>query len=38
MVERFPGGETRTLVPLKKLVLELVAWALEAPVTKPGPQ
>jgi hypothetical protein len=38
MAERFPGGETRTLVPLTKLVLQLVAWALDAPVTKPGPQ
>jgi hypothetical protein len=34
--ERYPGEQTRTLVPLTRLVLELVAWALEAPPTKPG--
>lgn len=38
MAERFPGGETRTLVPLTKIVLQLVAFAMEAPATKPGPQ
>jgi hypothetical protein len=31
-----PGEATRTLVPLTRLVLELVAWAREAPETRPG--
>jgi hypothetical protein len=31
-----PGEATRTLVPLTRLVLELVAWARDAPETKPG--
>jgi hypothetical protein len=35
--EVYPGERTRTLVPLTRLVLELVAWAMEAPLTKPGP-
>jgi hypothetical protein len=38
MVERYPGEKARTLLPLTRLVLELVAWALEAPETRPGPQ
>jgi hypothetical protein len=38
MVERRPGEKLRTLFPLTRLVLELVAWALEAPETRPGPQ
>jgi hypothetical protein len=38
MVERHPGEKLRTLFPLTRLVLELVAWALEAPETRPGPQ
>jgi hypothetical protein len=37
MVERYPGEKTRTLLPLTRLVLELVAWAQEAPEIKPGP-
>ena len=36
MAERYPGEHARTLVPLTRLVLELVAWALEAPPTRPG--
>jgi hypothetical protein len=36
--ELYPGEKARTLVPLRRLVLELVAWALEAPETRPGPQ
>jgi hypothetical protein len=36
--ERYPGEATRTLLPLTRLVLELVAWALDAPETRPGPQ
>ena len=36
--ELYPGEMARTLVPLRRLVLELVAWALEAPETRPGPQ
>lgn len=38
MVERYPGEEVRTLLPLTRLALELVAWAKEAPSTRPGPQ
>jgi hypothetical protein len=37
LAELYPGERTRTLVPLTRLVLELVAWAMEAPQTKPGP-
>ena len=35
--ELYPGEQTRTLVPLTRLVLESVAWAMEAPATRPGP-
>ena len=35
--ETYPGEEARTLLPLTRLVLELVAWAKEAPEIKPGP-
>jgi hypothetical protein len=35
--EVYPGEQARTLVPLTRLVLELVAWAMEAPATRPGP-
>ena len=35
--EKYPGEKTRTLLPLTRLVLELVAWAKEAPEIKPGP-
>jgi hypothetical protein len=38
MVERYPGEKLRTLFPLTRLTLELVAWALEAPETRTGPQ
>jgi hypothetical protein len=37
VTERYPGETARTLLPLTRLVFELVAWALEAPETKPGP-
>jgi len=37
VVERYPGDKTRTIVPTTALVLELVAWAKEAPEIKPGP-
>ena len=37
MVERYPGEDTRMLLPLTRIVLELVAWAQEAPETRPGP-
>jgi hypothetical protein len=37
MVERYPGEKARTLVPLTRIILELVAWALLAPEMKPGP-
>ena len=36
VTETYPGGEVRTLLPLTRLVLELVAWAREAPEIKPG--
>jgi hypothetical protein len=36
VTEKYPGGEVRTLLPLTRLVLELVAWAREAPEIKPG--
>ncbi len=38
LVERFPNGETVPLVPLKRVMLQAVAWAFDAPETKPGPQ
>ncbi len=37
LAEKYPGEKTRTLLPLTRLVLELVAWAQEAPEIKPGP-
>jgi hypothetical protein len=36
VTERYPGDEVRTLLPLTRLVIELVAWAREAPEIKPG--
>jgi hypothetical protein len=36
VTERYPGGEVRTLLPLTRLVIELVAWARQAPEIKPG--
>ena len=36
VTERYPGGDLRTLLPITRLVLELVAWAHEAPEVKPG--
>jgi hypothetical protein len=36
VTERYPGGDLRTLLPLTRLVIELVAWAREAPEIKPG--
>lgn len=38
LAEHYPGEQARTLVPLTQLVLELVAWAKEAPETRPGPK
>jgi hypothetical protein len=37
LAEKYPGEKTRTLLPLTRLILELVAWAREAPETRPGP-
>jgi hypothetical protein len=37
LAEKYPGEKTRTLLPLTRLTLELVAWAHEAPLLKPGP-
>ena len=36
--ERYPGSDFKTLLPLTRLVIELVAWAREAPEIKPGPK
>jgi hypothetical protein len=36
-VERFAGARPQRLIPLKRLMIQWVAWALEAPPTKPGP-
>jgi hypothetical protein len=38
ITETYPGGEVRTLLPLTRLIVELVAWAREAPEIKPGRQ
>jgi hypothetical protein len=35
-VERFGSEAPRRLIPLKRLMLQWVAWALEAPEIKPG--
>jgi len=37
LVEIYPGEEARTLLPLTRLALELVAWAQEAPELRTGP-
>jgi hypothetical protein len=37
LAETYPGEKTRTLLPLTRLILELVAWSREAPETRPGP-
>jgi hypothetical protein len=37
LAEKYPGEKARTLLPLTRLTLELVAWAREAPLLKPGP-
>ena len=36
LAEVFSDNEARVLVPLTKLVVELVAWAREAPEVRPG--
>jgi hypothetical protein len=36
IAEKYPGEEARMLLPLSRLILELVAWAREAPDIKPG--
>ena len=36
LTEKYPGEKARTLLPLTRLALELVAWAREAPELKPG--
>jgi hypothetical protein len=36
LTETYPGGGVRTVLPLTRLVIELVAWAREAPEIKPG--
>jgi len=37
LAEKYPGQKARTLLPLTRLVIELVAWAQVAPELKPGP-
>lgn len=36
-IERFADSNAKRLIPLKLLMIQWVAWALEAPATKPGP-
>jgi hypothetical protein len=36
-IERFAGARPKRLIPLKRVMIQWVAWALEAPPTKPGP-
>jgi hypothetical protein len=36
MVERYPDGSRRYLVPLERLIIELAAWAREVPVLPAG--
>jgi hypothetical protein len=36
IAEKYPGEEARMLLPLSRLILELIAWAREAPDIKPG--
>ena len=36
-IERFAGDRPQRLIPLKRLMIQWVVWALEAPPTKPGP-
>jgi hypothetical protein len=36
-IERFAGARPKRLIPLKRLMIQWVAWSLEAPPTKPGP-
>ncbi len=36
LTEKYPGEKARTLLPLTRLVLELVAWARDASELKPG--
>jgi hypothetical protein len=38
VTEKYPGGEVRTVLPLTRLIIELVAWAREAPEIKAGRQ
>jgi hypothetical protein len=38
VTERYPGSDFKTVLPLTRLVTELVAWAREAPEIKPGPK
>lgn len=36
-VERYEKEPPRRLIPLKRVMIQWVAWAQEAPVTRPGP-
>lgn len=38
LVEEIPGQEPRVVIPVKRLMLELVTYAKEAPATRPGPK
>lgn len=36
-IERFADGSPRRVIPIKRLMIQWVAWALEAPTITPGP-
>lgn len=36
-IERFADTKPERLIPLKRLIIQWVVWALEAPPTSPGP-
>lgn len=36
-IERFADARPKRLIPMKRLMIQWVVWALEAPPTKPGP-
>jgi hypothetical protein len=38
VTEKYPGSDFKTVLPLTRLVIELVVWAREAPEIKPGPK
>jgi hypothetical protein len=38
LVDRSPSGADRVVLQIKRLMIPLLAWAAEAPVTPPGPK